>query len=213
MIFKQFNAGGDRNFSYVVGDELSGETSVIDSGLSPEAVLKFIKENGLRLKYIINTHDHFDHTGGNSLLAKSTGAKIAMHETARSPHDIELKDGDILKLGSLSMRIIHTPGHTSDSICVLAGKELVTGDTLFVGKVGGTGYGQDARDEYESLHDKLMKLPPDTRVWPGHDYGIHPSSTIGDELKENPFILCDSFETFVDLKRNWLEYKRKYGIK
>ena len=213
MLFKQFNAGGDRNFSYVVGDESSGETSVIDPGLSPEAVLKFIKENGLWLKYIINTHDHFDHTGGNSLLAKSTGAKIAMHGTARSPHDIELKDDDVLKLGSLSLRIIHTPGHTLSSICILAGKELVTGDTLFVGKVGGTGYGQDARDEYESLHEKLMKLPPDTRVWPGHDYGIRPSSTVGDELKENPFILRESFESFVDLKRNWLEYKRKHGIK
>jgi len=213
MIFKQFNAGGDRNFSYVVGDELSGETSVIDPGISPREVLKFIEGNGLKLKYIINTHDHFDHTGGNSFLAKSTGAKIAMHESARSPHDIELKDGDTLKLGSLSMRIIHTPGHTSDSICILAGKELVTGDTLFVGKVGGTGYGQDARDEYESLHEKLLKLPPDTRVWPGHDYGVRPSSTIGDELKENPFILCYSFETFVDLKRNWLEYKREHGIR
>ena len=213
MLFKQLNAGGDRNFSYVIAYESSGETSVIDPGLSPEAVLKFIKENGLRLKYIINTHDHFDHTGGNSLLAKSTGAKIAMHETARSPHDIDLRGGDILKLGSLSIRIIHTPGHTPGSICVLAGKELVTGDTLFVGKVGGTGYGQDARDEYKSLHEKLMKLPPDTRVWPGHDYGVRPSSTIGDEIKENPFILRESFESFVDLKRNWLEYKRKHGIK
>jgi glyoxylase-like metal-dependent hydrolase (beta-lactamase superfamily II) len=110
-----------------------------------------------------------------------------------------------------------TPGHTEDSICVLVkapgepGK-LVTGDTLFVGKVGGTGYGDDARAEYDSLHEKLLRLPDDTEVWPGHDYGVAPSSTIGREKKTNPFLLCESFETFVELKRNWLRYKAEHGI-
>ena len=81
-----------------------------------------------------------------------------------------------------------------------------------MGKVGGTGYGRDAREEYDSLHAKLMTLPPETRVWPGHDYGVRPSSTIGDELRENPFILRDSFDSFVELKRNWLAYKKEHGI-
>ncbi|MBT4484431.1 MAG: hypothetical protein HOC71_12230 [Candidatus Latescibacteria bacterium] len=89
----------------------------------------------------------------------------------------------------------------------------MTGDTLFVGKVGGTGLGNDARDEYRSLHEKLIPLPEDTRVWPGHDYGVRPSSTIGEELRENPFILRNSLEEFVELKKNWAEYKRKHGIK
>ena len=213
MIFKQLKAGGDRNFSYIVANESTGEVAVIDPGMKPDVVLSFLEKNGLKLTYIIDTHDHFDHTSGNAFLAKSTGAKIAMHKSARSYHDIDLGDGDILALGSLEVLIIHTPGHTPDSICILAGKELMSGDTLFVGKVGGTGFGSDALSEYESLHNKLMKLPPDTHVWPGHDCGIRPSSTIGDEKRGNPFILRDSFESFVELKKNWQEYKINHGIK
>ena len=213
MFFKQLKAGGDRNFSYIIADETTCESVVIDPASPPGEELSVLKQRGLILKYIINTHDHFDHTGGNAFLAERTGAKIAMHESARSLCDIGMRDGDVLLLGSLKLKIIHTPGHTYDSICILVEKELVTGDTLFVGKVGGTGYGSDARDEYDSLHNKLMTLPADTRVWPGHDYGVRPSSTIGDEKSENPFILRDSFESFVELKRNWLEYKRKHGIK
>ena len=213
MFFKQINAAGDRNFSYIVADEESREAVAFDPGMEPERLLDIISREGFTLNYIINTHDHFDHTGGSAVLARATGARIALHESARSPHDISLKDGDIMPLGAIHLCIIHTPGHTRDSICILAGKDLITGDTLFVGKVGGTGFGSDARDEYNSLHGKLMKLPPETRIWPGHDYGVRPTSTIGDELRENPFILRDSFESFVDLKRNWLEYKRIHGIK
>ncbi len=213
MICKQLSAGGDRNLSYIVAGESGDEAAVIDPGMQPNAEISFLEENGFKLNYIINTHDHFDHTGGNSVLSKKTGARIAMHESAHSYHDIELKDGDVLSLGTITLKIIHTPGHTPDSICILAGKDLISGDTLFVGKVGGTGYGCDARDEFESLHNKLMKLHPDTRVWPGHDYGVRPVSTIGDELRENPFLLRDSFESFVELKRNWLVYKRVHGIK
>ncbi|HUT63942.1 MAG TPA: MBL fold metallo-hydrolase [Anaerolineae bacterium] len=213
MFFKQIMAGGDRNFSYIVADELTGEAAVIDPGMGAEEILLCLGNNGLTLMYIINTHAHFDHTAGNTMLSRHTGAKIAVYTSATPRKDLGLSDGDELKLGSLNLRIIHTPGHTEDSICVLAGKELMTGDTLFVGKVGGTGYGKDARSEYESIHNKLMTLPPETRVWPGHDYGVRASSTIGDEKRENPFILRDSFESFVELKRNWLEYKKKHGIK
>lgn len=213
MIFTQIRSGGDRNFSYVIADESSREAAIIDPGSPPEGELRFLERERLILRSIINTHDHIDHTGGNTALVRKTGALVAMHESARSPHDIELSDGMSLMIGAIAVRIIHTPGHTPDSICILAGEELITGDTLFVGKVGGTGFGTDARNEYESLHKKLMTLPPETRVWPGHDYGVRPSSTIGDELRENPFILRKSFDSFLELKRNWLEYKRIHGIK
>jgi len=212
MIFRQFRAGGDRNFSYLIADESTREAAVVDPGTDPGELLRFIEDNGLKIVYIINTHDHFDHTGGNARCASGTSARIAMHESARSRYDTGLADGNVLRVGSIELKVIHTPGHTPDGICILAGKELLTGDTLFVGKVGGTGYGSDAREEYASLHLRLMTLPPDTRVWPGHDYGVRPSSTIGDELKTNPFILRDSFESFVELKKNWLEYKRIHGI-
>lgn len=212
MFFRQIRSGGDRNFSYIIADEASGEAAVVDPGMEPEQETAVLRENGFRAVYIINTHDHSDHTGGNAALKAATCAGIAMHESARSRKDIGLIDGDVLKLGGVELTIIHTPGHTPDSICILAGNELMTGDTLFVGKVGGTGFGEDARDEYESLHGKLMTLSPETRVWPGHDYGVRPSSTIGDELRENPFILRESFEAFLDLKKNWLAYKQEHGI-
>jgi len=212
MFFRQILAGGDRNFSYIAADKETGEAAVFDPGYSAQAELDILNNEKFTLKYIINTHDHSDHTGGNSTLAHVTGAQVAMYKSAHSHHDIGLKDEDSFTLGSLDLKIIHTPGHTPDSICILAGKELITGDTLFVGKVGGTGFGTDARNEYESLHNKLMKLPPDTRVWPGHDYGVRPTSTIGDEIRENPFLLRDSFESFVELKVNWLEYKKTHGI-
>jgi len=96
---------------------------------------------------------------------------------------------------------------------VLCENILLTGDTLFVGKVGGTDLGRGARAEYDSLNKKLMKLPDETKVYPGHDYGVAPSSTIGREKETNPFILCKSFEEFVDFKANWAEYKRRHGIK
>lgn len=213
MLFTQFRAaGGDRNFSYVIGDETSREAAVIDPGSPPHEELEFIERNRLQLKFIISTHGHYDHTGGNGFLASRTGARIAMHVSTASEHHLPLHDGNLLHVGQVGLRIIHTPGHTLDSICILAGNELMTGDTLFVGKVGGTGFGEDARAEYSSLHDRLMTLPPETRVWPGHDYGVRPSSTIGDELRENPFILRGSFESFLELKMNWAEYKRIHGI-
>ena len=102
-----------------MANKTSGETAIVDPGPSTDEVMELIKVNNLKLKYIINTHDHYDHTGGNSTLAKSTGAQIAMHQLAHSMHDIDLKDGDILNLGSLTMHVIHTPGSTSDSICIL----------------------------------------------------------------------------------------------
>ncbi len=212
VIFEQMRAGGDRNFSYLVGDEDAHEAAVIDPGTLPREELKALERHHLTLKYIINTHDHYDHTGGNRELAERTGAKIVMHAAARSTHDRDVYDGSTLAVGHIMLRIIHTPGHTGDSICILAEEELMTGDTLFVGKVGGTGFGNDAREEYESIHHKLLVLPPDTRVWPGHDVGVRPWSTIGDEIRTNPFIRQSSFESFLELKQNWLEYKKKHGI-
>jgi glyoxylase-like metal-dependent hydrolase (beta-lactamase superfamily II) len=90
--------------------------------------------------------------------------------------------------------------------------KLISGDTLFVGKVGGTDLGPGARKEWESLQ-KLMRLPDPTEVWPGHNYGVAPTSTIGHEKKTNPFLLQPTFDAFIDLKANWLEYKKKHGIK
>jgi glyoxylase-like metal-dependent hydrolase (beta-lactamase superfamily II) len=211
MIFEQIPVGGDRNFAYLVGDEKSGRAAVVDPAYSPDAVVERARALGLSVEFVLNTHGHHDHAGGNDRVEALTGARVV------APRSMEAADGASISLGSVRLTFLHTPGHTPDSSCILAeGPEppgkLMTGDTLFVGKVGGTGYGEDARQEYESLHRLLRDLPGQTEVWPGHDVGVAPSSTLDHERRTNPFLLRESFEEFVTLKRNWLEYKRKHGI-
>jgi glyoxylase-like metal-dependent hydrolase (beta-lactamase superfamily II) len=210
MIFEQIPVGGDRNLAYLIGDEESKEAAVIDPAYAPELLIRLAEGFGLTIKYIINTHDHYDHSGGNHIVQKATGAKVAAH--ASDNPEVPLNDGDVLTLGELELKVIHTPGHTQDSICILAENKLCTGDTLFVGKVGGTDYGEGAHMEYESLHNKLMTLPDNTEVYPGHDVGGKPVSTIKEERETNPFIQQKSFHDFIHLKRHWPQYKREHGI-
>ena len=120
--------------------------------------------------------------------------------------------GERLPLGGNALHILATPGHTPDSICILWRERLLTGDTLFVGKVGGTDLHSGARAEHESLFGTIARLDPRTEVWPGHDYGLAPSSSVGRELATNPFLLRPDFAAFLDLKANWAEYKRLHGI-
>jgi glyoxylase-like metal-dependent hydrolase (beta-lactamase superfamily II) len=142
------------------------------------------------------------------MVAEAFGAKIA----AYGAFDVPLKDGDVLELGAVKLEILHTPGHTDADICILAGNKLITGDTLFVGKVGGTDFGAGARTEFESLRRLLDTLDDSVEVWPGHDVGVRPSSTIGDERRENPFLVRTDFEDFLWLKKNWADYKKEHGI-
>jgi len=213
MIFEQVRTGGDRNFGYFLADRKGGFAAVVDPSGRPDMFFELAEKHKTNLKYVIITHDHSDHTGGASELARQSSALLVLHRSTGDRADLPVEDGDELEMGDLTLKVIHTPGHTRDSICILAGDVLITGDTLFVGKVGGTDLDKQARDEYNSLQQKLMKLPDKTKVYPGHDYGTAPSSTIGEEKKNNPFILRKSFEDFVNLKANWPEYKRQHGIK
>jgi glyoxylase-like metal-dependent hydrolase (beta-lactamase superfamily II) len=213
MIFQQIRAGGDRNFGYLIGDEDSKEAAVVDPSSSPKVFPPAAEEHGLKIVYIIGTHGHGDHTGGIPALKRKTGAKVVMHTSSPDNADVRVADGDTLNLGKLELKIIHTPGHTPDSICILAGDKLVTGDTLFVGKIGGTHTDQTARTEHDSLFSKLMKLDDSIEVYPGHDYGVAPTSTIGHERETNPFILREDFKDFKWLKDNWTAYKLEHGIK
>jgi glyoxylase-like metal-dependent hydrolase (beta-lactamase superfamily II) len=212
MIFEQVRTGGDRNFSYLVGDEVTMEAMVVDPSYEPQDLLIRAKELGLRITTIVHTHSHADHVAGTEKIRRPTGARVLAFRGANSGRAQKVADRETIEVGKLHFRVIHTPGHTRDSICLFGAGKLLTGDTLFVGKVGGTGLGEDARSEYESLHQKLMVLPDETEVWPGHDFGVRPSSTIGDEKRQNPFILCADFDEFVHLKRTWPEYKLKHGI-
>jgi len=200
MIFKQIESGGDRNYTYLIACEKTKVCALVDPSPDPSMVINAVKEEGVEIKYVINTHSHLDHSQGNN---KFRGAGKGKPVTfINCGPDTELRDGESLNLGDLSLEIMHTPGHTTDSICIKVKDKLITGDTLFVGKVGGTYNNEDARTEFESLK-KIMTLAPDTEVWPGHNYGVKPSSTIRFELGNNPFInRLGDFSDFLWLKQN-----------
>ncbi len=212
MIFHQIDAGGDRNFAYLLADGEDGKAALFDPPPDPSRYTGLVRKHRLEVVYIIVTHGHGDHTCGVSEAQRGSEARVLAHAKSPVEADIRVEDGDTLTMGALTLRFIHTPGHTDDSMCILAGSKLITGDTLFVGKVGGTDYTDEARKEYDSLHNKLMTLADDVEVYPGHNYGVEPSSTIGRERRTNPFLLRDSFDSFVALKKNWLQYKQEHGI-
>ena len=212
MYVKQFQTGGDRNFGYLVADESTKKAAVVDASYSPERIVEFARANGYDIEYVFSTHDHFDHTNGNVMMKALVGKEALLLGSIDPASGIAVEDKARFPLGDLEIEVLHTPGHTTDAICILVGDAVFTGDTLFVGKVGGTDLGTGARAEYESLHQKLLTLPDDTRVFPGHDVGVAPESTIAHERETNPFLLQPDFEAFVDLKRNWAAYKKEHGI-
>ncbi len=213
MLVEQIRTGGDRNFSYLVADETLRVCAVVDPSFSPDLVVEKAATLGFIVEYVLVTHDHFDHTNGNARLKELTGARVVMHRVSEGTCDVRVDNGDVLPLGTLSITVIHTPGHVSGHVCYLVEDAVFTGDTLFVGKVGGSDFGEGARQEWESLHTRLLSLPDSTRVFPGHDYGVRPFSTIGDERRNNPFLLQADFPSFLQLKMNWAEYKKLHGIK
>jgi glyoxylase-like metal-dependent hydrolase (beta-lactamase superfamily II) len=212
MFVKQFRVGGDRNFGYLAADDVTKQAVVIDPAYNPDMIIDFAEENNYQIRYIFNTHSHWDHSNGNSVAEKRTGVKAVGFGDKEKTVGTRVADNIVFPLGETEIQIIHTPGHTEDCICILIGDALFTGDTLFVGKVGGTDFGNQAKQEYESLHNKLMKLPDTTRVFPGHDYGTSPESTINKEKETNPFLLQPDLNSFVHLKMNWVAYKNEHGI-
>jgi hydroxyacylglutathione hydrolase len=198
MFFKQVKHNGD-NFSYVIADENSKEAAVVDPSFNVDAITRLLKEQKLEVKYVINTHSHGDHTAGNEDIKKEFGARVIAHKLSKTKKDASVVDGDSLKLGKIAMKIIHTPGHSRDSICLLVDGKVLTGDTLFIGECGRTDFGDgSAEDMYHSLFDKLMKLDDNIEVYPGHDYGPKPHSTIGEEKRTNYTLEKRSLEEFIE---------------
>jgi hydroxyacylglutathione hydrolase len=219
LCFLQLHPGGDRNFSYLVGDIPSGEAAAVDPGFRPEQFALEAERHGLKIKYILVTHGHGDHVAAAGKLKRMSGAKLYAGRAEGVKSAEGLNDGDRVPLGMRFIRTISTPGHTPGHVCYLVENRLITGDLLFCGKVGGTGPGfpgSSARAEWDSLQ-QIMKLPDSVMVFPGHDYyggkGSMQHSTIGYEKQNNPFLLCRDFEEFCSLKENWAEYKAKHGIR
>lgn len=211
MITKQMIVGSMGVCCYLVGCEETGKAAVIDPGGGEERILAAANAAGLAIEYIINTHGHPDHDCGNGKLKKATGASIILHEDdaeffgraetrqyfsmlglpASPPADRRVKDGDVIEVGKLTLRVIHTPGHTPGGICLYMAPHLFTGDTLFVGGVGRTDFpGGDTATLIKAIRTKLLVLPGETIVWPGHGYGGD-SSTIETEARSNPFLSGD----------------------
>jgi hydroxyacylglutathione hydrolase len=198
MFFKQIQRHSD-NFTYIIADEETKEAAVVDSSYNADEIIKTIKTQKFQLKYIINTHGHSDHTAGNIELQSIFGAKIVAYKQSKMHPDLPVDENDILNVGKISVKIIYTPGHTADSICLLANNQkLITGDTLFVGECGRTDFpGGNTKSMYESLK-RLQELNDNIEVYPGHDYGLKQSSTIGDEKKSNYTLQPRSLKEFIE---------------
>jgi hydroxyacylglutathione hydrolase len=198
MMFFQISASAGQNLCYLIADEETKEAGVVDPSGETEKIMKFAMENDLKIKYIINTHSHSDHTAGNEELASKTGAKLLLHKNARIKKDIDLNDGDIIKIGKIKIKVMHTPGHSPDSICLLLDNKLLTGDTLFVGECGRTDMpGGNSEDLYNSLFNKIIKLRDELEIYPGHDYGDKKYSILGYEKMNNYTLEPRTKEEFI----------------
>jgi hydroxyacylglutathione hydrolase len=188
MIIKQIAIGDMDNFSYIVGCANTRMALVIDPGSKVERLVAVAQKENLEIVTIVNTHGHGDHTAGNAKLKSLTGAEIIIHalDGDRYPRaDVLLSSEKTLGLGDIVFDVIHTPGHTPGGICLHAQGNLFTGDTLFVGDSGRTDLAGGDRSALGKSIRRLMELPEDTIVWPGHDYGPTPSSTLGWEKRNN----------------------------
>ncbi|SMH72444.1 MBL fold metallo-hydrolase [Candidatus Nitrosotalea okcheonensis] len=189
MKVHQLQVGNMQNFTYVLEDEDTKESVIIDPSWDLELVMEIIERNDLKVKYIINTHHHFDHTIGNDAMVKYTKSKILQHEASTLKNDVRLSDGDKIMFGKSELAVLHTPGHSKDSICLVGDGKIFSGDALFVGNCGRTDLpGGSAKELYHSLFDIIYRLDDNLVLYPGHNYGSFPNSTISKEKKTN-FVL------------------------
>ncbi len=187
MIFHRVTTGGC--LSYLVGCEATLAAALIDPELSQlDRYRALLAQEGLHLRYIIDTHTHADHFSAAKALAAALDVPAVMFRTATAPHaTLRLDDGDMLVVGTIRLQAMHTPGHTADSMCLVTADRVFTGDTLLIGGTGRTDLPSGDPDQlFDSLFGKLLKLPPELLVFPAHDYKGRSHSTLGTEIAENP---------------------------
>lgn len=211
MIIESIEGGYDNNFTYLVGCEKSHIGAVIDAAVGAEQILKRANEVGLDLQYLVITHSHHDHySSAEPLMRKLDNMTLVMYGNAvkniGEANRLEVNDNDTFHIGSLEVQVMHTPGHYPDSICLVTDGAVFTGDTLFIGRTGRTISPKSDTDKlYHSVTNKILKLPEDTIIYPGHNYGGKPFATLREERETNPFLQAENAEEFVEIMD---EYER-----
>ena len=196
----QIPVAGADDFSYLVVCLQSGKALGVDPGISPQSMLNVVQERGLELEVLANTHGHGDHIAGNGEVLRVTGARLAANPSDVPAAEIALNEGSQIQIGALTIDVLHTPGHTPGGLVFNPAGALITGDTLFVTRCGRADFpGSDPEAMYRSLM-RLAAFPPETKVFPGHDYGPKPQSTIGFERENNEYMRCPDLESFIKLR-------------
>lgn len=204
MIFRQLYDHESSTYTYLIGDEASGQAALIDPVAEQlERDLALVRELGLTLALVLDTHVHADHVTAAGALRTRTGAKTGASQRGAPCVDLPLDGGTRLALGGLEIEVLSTPGHTDDSLCYRLGSSVFTGDTLLIRGCGRADFQNgDAHALYRSITGTLFALPDDTVIWPGHDYNGRTSSTIGEEKRHNPRLANRSEAEFVTIMNN-----------
>jgi len=205
MIFKQVFDQKSSTYTYIIASAEGREALIIDPVLeNVENYIKLLNELNLKLVKVIDTHIHADHvTGAGKLRDKTQCVTIMGEHTPTDAVEIKVKDEEIIKLDQLKIKALYTPGHTSDSFSFLMDNYLFSGDTLLINGTGRTDFQNgNSKDAYNSLFNRLLKLPDETLVYPAHDYKGEKVSTIGKEKKFNPRLQVDNVEEYIEIMNN-----------
>lgn len=202
MIFEQVATGGCQ--SYLIGCSETCAAAVIDPEVRQiERYKALAAQHGVRIRYIIDTHTHADHFSATKQLAKQLGATAVAHRNSPAPYiDLRVDEGDVIRVGNVRLAVLYTPGHTRDAMCLVGSDRIFTGDTLLIGATGRTDLPSgDPEQLYDSLFNKVLKLDPEMRIYPAHDYKGHTCSTISEELQSNPRLQKRERTDFVEMMR------------
>tara|TARA_Y100000589_G_C27011187_1_gene570899 strand:+ start:61 stop:741 length:681 start_codon:yes stop_codon:yes gene_type:complete len=205
MIFKQLFDTKSSTYTYLISSGKGREALIIDPVIENiDQYINILKKLDLKLVKVIDTHIHADHVTAASKLKDITKCSIIMGEkTPAESVEIKVKDNEFIKLDNLKIRAMYTPGHTSDSYCFLMNNNLFSGDTLLINGTGRTDFQNgSAKDSYNSIFNKLLKLPEETLLYPAHDYQGEKVSTIGKEKKQNPRLQVDSVDEYIEIMNN-----------
>ena len=205
MIFKQVFDTKSSTYTYIIASGKGREAVIIDPVIeNVESYIRLLNELDLKLVKVIDTHIHADHVTGASKLKQVTNCSTLMGEhTPADAVEIKVKDDEIIKIDQIEIKAMYTPGHTSDSYSFLMDNCLFSGDTLLINGTGRTDFQNgSSKDAYNSIFNRLLKLPEDTILYPGHDYNGKESSTIGNEKKFNPRLQVKNVDEYVDLMSN-----------